>query len=417
MADTTEFKLHRVETRARPARARDDRQRRGLTRSRRCSAAARSSRSSGVARRARARRLGGDGAHRQAVRLRGRRRHRRVPASCAPRARARRRPRRARALRPHPRAAVPDRRRDQRRLPRRRGRDRAALHCAHDLDRRAPLRLPRGLPRDHPRLGRHAADPAARRRRERGQLRSSRTRCARTGCSTRRKAFELGFADGLLEPVEFLDESIAFAARARRGRRSKRSRPPISSTSTEVCRKARSQVDDAVHGAAPAPYLALDLIEGAGDAGRSRRATAPRRRRSPSCSRAAGAGLALRVRRRRAAREARRRHARRRAAQRREGRHRRRRPDGDAARDAVPAPARGAGRDPRPRQERVDDALAGSAASSPSSSPRAARRGQGALPRSLVTGGDRLGRASPAATSCSRPSSRSWRSSSRSSPS
>ena len=52
------------------------------------SAAARSSRAVGVVERARARRLGRDGAHRQAVHLRGRRRHRGVPEA---RARARRR--------------------------------------------------------------------------------------------------------------------------------------------------------------------------------------------------------------------------------------------------------------------------------------------------------------------------------------
>ena len=35
------------------------------------------------------------------------------------------------------------------------------------------------------------------------------------------------------------------------------------SDAAEVIRKARLRLDDSVHGAAPAPYRALDLIEGA----------------------------------------------------------------------------------------------------------------------------------------------------------
>jgi len=72
------------------------------------------------------------------------------------------------------------------------------------------------------------------------------------------EAFELGFADKLLEPVEFVDESIAFAldfATNGVGHRDE--------DVTEVIRKARARLDGQVHGAAPAPYKALDLIEGA----------------------------------------------------------------------------------------------------------------------------------------------------------
>ena len=76
------------------------------------------------------------------------------------------------------------------------------------------------------------------------------------------EALELGIADRLLEPVEFVDESLAVRPRAReqsvRPRRSRTGR-----TSTTVLRKARSRVDDAVHGATRAPYVALDLIAGA----------------------------------------------------------------------------------------------------------------------------------------------------------
>jgi 3-hydroxyacyl-CoA dehydrogenase len=76
------------------------------------------------------------------------------------------------------------------------------------------------------------------------------------------EAFELGFADRLLKPAEFLDESIAFALElAANGDRHGDSLSD--SQSAEVIRKARARLDDQVHGAAPAPYKALDLIDGA----------------------------------------------------------------------------------------------------------------------------------------------------------
>jgi 3-hydroxyacyl-CoA dehydrogenase/enoyl-CoA hydratase/carnithine racemase len=76
------------------------------------------------------------------------------------------------------------------------------------------------------------------------------------------EAFELGFADRLLEPAEFLDESLAFALEltaigTRHGVRH------AHESVTEVMRKARGRLDGQVHGAAPAPYRALELIEGA----------------------------------------------------------------------------------------------------------------------------------------------------------
>jgi 3-hydroxyacyl-CoA dehydrogenase/enoyl-CoA hydratase/carnithine racemase len=72
------------------------------------------------------------------------------------------------------------------------------------------------------------------------------------------EAFELGFADRLLEPAEFVDESIAFALEfSTNGVRHR------DDNVTEVLRKARGRLDGQVHGAAPAPYKALDLIEGA----------------------------------------------------------------------------------------------------------------------------------------------------------
>jgi 3-hydroxyacyl-CoA dehydrogenase/enoyl-CoA hydratase/carnithine racemase len=73
------------------------------------------------------------------------------------------------------------------------------------------------------------------------------------------EAFELGFADRLLEPAEFLDESLAFALELEGQRPGVRHQHE---TVTEVLRKARARLDGQVHGAAPAPYRALELIEG-----------------------------------------------------------------------------------------------------------------------------------------------------------
>jgi 3-hydroxyacyl-CoA dehydrogenase/enoyl-CoA hydratase/carnithine racemase len=74
------------------------------------------------------------------------------------------------------------------------------------------------------------------------------------------EAFELGFADRLLEPAEFLDESLASALELEGQRPGVRHQHE---TVTEVIRKARARLDGQVHGAAPAPYRALELIEGA----------------------------------------------------------------------------------------------------------------------------------------------------------
>jgi len=74
------------------------------------------------------------------------------------------------------------------------------------------------------------------------------------------EAVELGIADKLLEPVEFVDESLAFAASLSIEREA-----PDWSELDAVVRKTRARVDDAVHEATRAPYVALDLIAGARD--------------------------------------------------------------------------------------------------------------------------------------------------------
>jgi 3-hydroxyacyl-CoA dehydrogenase/enoyl-CoA hydratase/carnithine racemase len=76
-------------------------------------------------------------------------------------------------------------------------------------------------------------------------------------------ALELGLADHVLEPVEFVDDSIELLLRRIEAGEGKREPAADLSDVSEVVRKARARVDDVVHGQAPAPYRALDLIEGA----------------------------------------------------------------------------------------------------------------------------------------------------------
>jgi 3-hydroxyacyl-CoA dehydrogenase/enoyl-CoA hydratase/carnithine racemase len=74
------------------------------------------------------------------------------------------------------------------------------------------------------------------------------------------EAHELGLADALLEPAEFLDESIALLLNGTRSRKE----VDLSREDTEgVFNKAKRQLDDSLHGATPAPYVALELMEGA----------------------------------------------------------------------------------------------------------------------------------------------------------
>jgi len=76
------------------------------------------------------------------------------------------------------------------------------------------------------------------------------------------EAVELGFADRLLEPVEFVDESLAYAVELVEAGGIERPEPDWSQLDT-ILRKARSRVEDAVHGATRAPYVALELIAAA----------------------------------------------------------------------------------------------------------------------------------------------------------
>ena len=71
------------------------------------------------------------------------------------------------------------------------------------------------------------------------------------------QAHELGLVDRVSELERLIDEAITIALE-----RPDREAADLSGTS-ELVARARSQLDDSLHGAAPAPYRALDLIEGA----------------------------------------------------------------------------------------------------------------------------------------------------------
>jgi 3-hydroxyacyl-CoA dehydrogenase/enoyl-CoA hydratase/carnithine racemase len=71
------------------------------------------------------------------------------------------------------------------------------------------------------------------------------------------QAQQLGLADRVIELERLIDEAITIALE----------RPALDvadlTATSDVVARARAQLDDSLHGAAPAPYRALDLIEGA----------------------------------------------------------------------------------------------------------------------------------------------------------
>jgi 3-hydroxyacyl-CoA dehydrogenase/enoyl-CoA hydratase/carnithine racemase len=86
---------------------------------------------------------------------------------------------------------------------------------------------------------------------------------------TAHEAFELGLTDRLLEPVEFVDDSLQFAVdlvnKPGQTRQTGQFDRPDWTDLDAIVRKTRSRIDDAVHGATRAPYVALDLIAGTKD--------------------------------------------------------------------------------------------------------------------------------------------------------
>ncbi len=82
------------------------------------------------------------------------------------------------------------------------------------------------------------------------------------------QAFELGVADAMFEPADFLEESLRWAARVLQGEVTV-PRPDHTATDWDkAVADARFLVDLKLHGASPAPYRALDLISLARTAGR-----------------------------------------------------------------------------------------------------------------------------------------------------
>ncbi|MFI6708321.1 3-hydroxyacyl-CoA dehydrogenase NAD-binding domain-containing protein [Nonomuraea sp. NPDC050478] len=75
-----------------------------------------------------------------------------------------------------------------------------------------------------------------------------------------REAFELGVADALFEPADFLEESLRWAARVLTGEVTVERPDHTAADWDKAVSDARFLVDMKLHGAAPAPYRALDLI-------------------------------------------------------------------------------------------------------------------------------------------------------------
>ena len=220
--------------------------------------------------------------HGQAARLRRGRRHHAVPGDHA-RARPRRRQGGPRAVRPAARAAVPDARGRQRRGARRRARDRAPLRRPHRRLERPPPRLPRGLPGALPRLGRDAADAAARGRRgrrpaDRGQPPEAEPPDPRRGGARARARRPRPRAGRVPRRV---DRAPAPADRGGRGQARARGRPLRRGRGRpQGARPGRRR--GARPGARAVPRARPD--RGRRDRGASRRATPRRRTRSQTCS-------------------------------------------------------------------------------------------------------------------------------------
>ncbi len=78
-------------------------------------------------------------------------------------------------------------------------------------------------------------------------------------------ALELGIVDRLFEPADFIEQSLAFAARVVTGAE-RVEREPVDRTPevwAEAIAHGREVIDARLHGAAPAPYRALELIDAA----------------------------------------------------------------------------------------------------------------------------------------------------------
>jgi 3-hydroxyacyl-CoA dehydrogenase/enoyl-CoA hydratase/carnithine racemase len=81
------------------------------------------------------------------------------------------------------------------------------------------------------------------------------------------QAFELGIADALFEPADFLEESLRWAAWVLTGE-VLIERPDVAEDWEQAAAAALIFADSKLHGAAPAPYRAIELVAAAGDRSR-----------------------------------------------------------------------------------------------------------------------------------------------------
>lgn len=76
------------------------------------------------------------------------------------------------------------------------------------------------------------------------------------------QAFEMGLADRIFQPVEFLDDTIKFTIGLIEGTEKQQRKAPNASGAREALERARSFVWERVRNAPKAPYKALELLEG-----------------------------------------------------------------------------------------------------------------------------------------------------------
>ena len=82
-------------------------------------------------------------------------------------------------------------------------------------------------------------------------------------------ALRLGVVDVLLEPADFLEESVRWAASVVKGETVIERAEPDRASWDGIVDFAQAMLDDKLHGATPAPYLALDLVRAAKTATRT----------------------------------------------------------------------------------------------------------------------------------------------------
>ena len=78
-----------------------------------------------------------------------------------------------------------------------------------------------------------------------------------------KKAFEMGLADKLIAPAEFMDESLALLERIITGEEKIERKKADPKVSDDLYNKTKAAIAGRVHSGALSPYLALDLIRGA----------------------------------------------------------------------------------------------------------------------------------------------------------